>query len=181
MKGSALRAFVAALLLAGTTSFPARADAPPDERVHTSERFAFTAQARYAEVFPLFGALQEMAWAPGWNPDFVWPRPATDCAGMVFHIAQGGRVATWLATAFDRAAGRVQYVYVVPDVMVTLITLTVLDRGPTTDVRVQYDRTSLTSRADDLVSGMATNDRHAGPEWAEQINAYLARRAKPHT
>src|SRR5579863_1928955 len=100
MKGSALRAFVAALLLAGTTSFPARADAPPDERVHTSERFAFTAQARYAEVFPLFGALQEMAWAPGWNPDFVWPRPATDCAGMVFHIAQGGRVATWLATAF---------------------------------------------------------------------------------
>jgi hypothetical protein len=181
MKGSALRAFAAALLLPSTTSFPARADTTPDERVHTSERFAFTAQAPYTEVFPLFGALQEKAWAPGWIPDFVWPRPATDCAGMVFRIAQEGRVATWVATAFDQAAGRVQYVYVVPDVMVTLITLTVLDRGPTTDVQVQYDRTSLASRADDLVSGMATNDRHAGPEWAEQINAYLARAVRgPH-
>lgn len=173
-----LRVFMAALL-PSLTSVPVHADTTPHERMHRSALFAFTAQARYAEVFPLFGALREKAWAPGWNPDFVWPRPAGDRAGMVFRVAQGGRVATWVATAFDQAAGRVQYVYVVPEVMVTLITLTVRDRGPTTDVEVQYDRTSLSPDADRLVSAMAANDRSAGPEWAEQINAYLAHAAEP--
>jgi hypothetical protein len=52
--------------------------------VHTSEQFTFLANARVADVFPLFGADTERLWAPGWEPRFVWPAIPTDRAGMVF-------------------------------------------------------------------------------------------------
>lgn len=169
------------LALLSTTGSRAHADTVVTQMpAHRSERFSFTANARYDEVFPLFGALKEKVWAVGWNPKFVWPSPAADCAGMVFSISHEGRDVTWVNTVFDSSTGRVQYAYVVPDVMVTLITVAVRDRGATTDVQVQYDRTSLSPDGDELVSDMASHDRRAGPEWADQINAYLGRGTEPH-
>ena len=179
MSHFAFHAQLAALALLSTTSSSSLADTRVTHMpAHTSERFDFTANASYAQVFPLFGALEEKVWAPGWNPQFVWPLPAADCAGMVFRTSLEGRIASWVNTAFDPSTGRVQYVYVVPDVMTTLITLSVRDQGSTTSVKAQYERTSLSPHADELVSSMASGDRGAGPEWAAQINSYLARKEK---
>jgi hypothetical protein len=146
------------------------------QATHTSEQFAFTVPAPFEEVFPLFGALKEKDWAPDWDPDFVWPAPAADRAGMVFRVMHGDRQATWINTAFDPATGRVQYAYVLPDVLATLITIEVRQRADATHVHVRYERTSLSPDADARVLQMAQSDRQAGPEWERLISSACARR-----
>ena len=154
--------------------------AQQQHRVHTSEQFAFVANARSADVFPLFGADMERVWAPGWQPRFLWPASPGDQAGMVFLIAHdhGHKSATWVNTVFDSAAGRVQYVYVLPDVVATVITLQLQARGDKTEVVVRYERTSLSPESDALVKNMAEHDRLAGRQWASQINDYFSRSMK---
>ncbi len=148
--------------------------AEADLRVHTREDFDFVANATMEKVFPLFGAHMERVWAGGWDPRFIWPPKAEDREGMVFGIAHGDRTATWVNTLFDRGAGRVQYVYVLPDLVATLISLSLTPQRDSTHVIVRYERTSLSAEADALVRGMAEHDRMAGPEWAAQINSYLS-------
>ena len=142
-------------------------------RAHTEERFEFTADAPMERVVPLFGADKEHVWVPKWNPQFIHPSPAADVQGMVFTIAHHHLTATWVNTEFDLANGRIQYVYVIPDVMLTTITLRVKPQGERTHVEVEYDRTALTPDADARVREMGEQDRVSGPEWEKQINQAL--------
>jgi hypothetical protein len=141
--------------------------------VHTRERFEFIADAPLDVAWPLFGADAERAWAPDWHPAFIWPAPASDEEGMVFKVAQGAHTAVWVNTALDRVASRIQYVYVIPDLVVTVITLKLKETGPSTHVSVTYERTALADAAGEVVSQMAGRDKLAGPEWAQQINNHL--------
>jgi hypothetical protein len=142
-------------------------------RAHTGEKFTFTAHASIAEVAPLFGADKERVWAPGWNPKFVHPVPASDEEGMVFTVAHDHLKAAWVNTQFDLKNGRIQYVYVIPDALVTVITLQLKPDGDQTHVEVAYDRTALSAEADSHVHHMAEGDRNSGPEWEKQVNDYL--------
>ena len=99
---------------------------------------------------------------------------AEDREGMVFRVAHGERTATWVNTLFDREARRVQYVYVLPEVVATAVTLRLTPERDSTRVTVRYERTSLSAEADAVVHDMARHDRVAGPQWAAQINRYLA-------
>lgn len=147
------------------------------QRVHTEEKFSFTAHAAMSEVGPLFGASRERVWSPGWDPEFVHPVAEADQLGMVFRVKRDGVESTWVNTAFDLTKGVVQYVYVIPAALVTVITLKLTPHGATTEVEVQYDRTALSGAADSEVGRMAEHDRAAGPEWAKQINEYLSKSA----
>jgi len=142
-------------------------------RAHTDEKFAFTAQAPMERVAPLFGADKERTWDPRWEPQFVYPLPAADKRGMVFMVAHGNHKAVWVNTQLDWKNGRVQYVYLIPDMLATLITLQLTAEGEKTRVEVEYERTALTADADEQVRLMAEKDRAAGPEWEGQVNGYL--------
>ena len=146
-------------------------------RVHTEEKFSFIAHASMERVAPLFGADKERVWAPHWDPSFIHPSPAQDAGGMVFTVAHGELRSAWVNTAFDLRNGHVQYVYTIPDHLVTVITLNLLPQGNVTKVEVEYDRTSLRAEADEHVLKMASEDRTAGPEWERQINDYLDQHA----
>jgi hypothetical protein len=148
-----------------------------DPVAHTEEKFEFVANATMDKVAPLMGADRERVWAPGWNPHFLYPRPAADQPGMVFTVMHGPYDVPWVNTEFDRAAGRVQYVYVIPDTLVTVITIRLTPQGDKTHVAVEYDRTALNAGANDHVRQFAEHDRKDGPEWAEQINGWLAKQA----
>lgn len=149
----------------------------PRPLLRTEQSFDFIADGPTEVVAPLLGAHEERAWAPGWNPDFVWPCPARDCEGMVFTVDHDGRKAVWVNSRFDIENGAVQYVYVVPERMVTVITLHIGPRGRQSHVTVIYERTALDSAANDDVRRLAELDANAGPEWAQQINACLAARS----
>jgi hypothetical protein len=144
-------------------------------RAHTEEKFAFTAKASMEIVGPLFGADKERVWSPGWNPQFVHPLPAADEVGMVFTVAHSHLRAAWVNTEFDLKNGRIQYVYVIPDALVTVITLRLTPDGKQTRVEVEYDRTALSAEADSHVRHMAEGERTSGPDWEKQVNGYLER------
>jgi hypothetical protein len=163
------------LLLATTTASASAGEQanslPPLRR--TEEKFAFTAHASMEVVAPLFGAHRERDWALGWNPKFIYPSPAADARGMVFTVAHQHHDAVWVNTEFDLLNGRVQYVYVIPEALVTVITLKLSARESNTYVEVEYDRTALNREANPRVEAMASQDRVAGPEWEKEINDYL--------
>jgi hypothetical protein len=148
---------------------------PGDVRVHTEEKFVFAVNAPMEQVAPLLGAERERAWAPGWDPQFVHPLPAADVPGMVFVVAHSHRKSVWVNTEFDAKKGRIQYVYVIPDALVTLITLQLTPEGNKTRVEVEYERTALSAEADAHVRHLAEGDRTSGPEWEKQVNGYLGR------
>ena len=143
---------------------------------HTEATFHFTAAAPMAEVAPLFGAEREKLWSPDWDPRFVYPAAAADQAGMVFTVRHGDSDAVWVNTQLDLARGVVQYVYVIPDALTTLITLHLRPDGARTRVEVTYARTALNPYANPRVQRLADGDRKAGPEWERQINDYLRKR-----
>ena len=146
--------------------------APP--LLHTREQFSLIANAPFEIAWPLFGADKERAWAADWEPAFLWPQQAFDQEGMVFKVSQGERNAVWVNTAFDPMGRRIQYVYVIPEVVVTVITLKLTPEGHSTAVRVVYERTALADAANELVKNMAAADRVAGKQWERQINRYLS-------
>lgn len=155
--------------------FATRSDSP---LAHTEAKFEFTANGPLDTVAPLMGANRERVWAPGWNPHFILPKPAADQQGMVFTVAHGPYRVPWVNTEFDLQAGRVQYVYVIPDTLVTVITIRLAPEGDKTHVAVEYDRTALSAEANDRVQHLAENDRKSGPEWEGQINGWLEKEAK---
>ncbi len=149
-------------------------------RVHTEEEFVFIADGSFEQVIPLFGADKERLWTPGWNPQFVHPLPSTDQEGMVFTTLHDYGKAVWVNTLLDEKNGRIQYVYVVPGEMLTVIHLKVTPQGNRTKVEVKYDRTALTPESDAHVRHMADGDRKSGQEWEQQVNGYLQRSGATH-
>ena len=140
---------------------------------HTERTFQFVASAPMERVAPLFGAARERDWEHGWNPVFLWPETTTDREGMVFTVAHGHTESVWVNTQYDVERGRFQYVYVIPDTLATVITLSLQPRGQATAVTVRYDRTALNAEASSRVQAMAEQDKNAAPEWERRINEYL--------
>jgi hypothetical protein len=96
----------------------------PEPLMHVTTSFDLVVHAPYATTAPLFGPDGERAWAgKNWNPEFIHPQPGTDVEGAVFTITilHGPLKAVWVNTLFDINARHFQYVYFLPDVMVTVI------------------------------------------------------------
>ncbi len=95
---------------------------------------------------------------------------------MVFRVEHPGHSAVWINTAFDLAAGHIQYTYVLGDAMVTLIDIHLTrDSAQKTGVTVLYERTALIPEANEHVQHFAKGDETAGKEWEEAINGYFAK------
>jgi hypothetical protein len=147
------------------------ADAPV---THSRVEFHFVADGPFEQVAPLFGADEERKWAADWNPQFIYPTPARDEPGMVFRVEHPHHSSIWVNTAFDLAAGHIQYTYVLNDAMATLIDIHLTrDSAQKTGVTVIYERTALTPEANDHVQHFAEGDKRAQKEWEESINGYL--------
>jgi hypothetical protein len=168
---------MAATLGMGASAF-GQAAVKPNQPLRLQSSFDLVVHASYAETAPLFGPEGERAWAgKHWNPQFVYPATAHDEDGAVFTVQHGPLSAVWLTTIFDVPGRHSQYVYFLPDLMVTRIDVrfTPLDAS-TTRVNVVYTRTAITPDANEHVTAMGEGDKTSGPEWQSAIDAYLARR-----
>ena len=148
----------------------------PPQLAHVSTTFRFQLAAPLARVAPLFGPEGERCWAgKDWDPHFLYPQPARDSQGAVFTVQHGPRTSFWVNTAFDLAAGRLQYVAVLPDAFLNVIDvrLTPIDATHTA-VEVTYTRTALAPAANEDVTAMGTADRDKGPRWQTMIEACLS-------
>jgi hypothetical protein len=143
--------------------------------IHVSNSFDFEIAAPFARLAPLFGPEAERAWAgEHWNPVFLYPQPARDVQGAVFTIQHGPHTAIWVNTLFDLANGRMQYVYVIPERLVTTIdvSLRAVDSAHTA-VHVTYVRTALDPSFNDEVASRGNDDRNSGPEWKRSLETCL--------
>lgn len=158
------------------TSLLAQEPAASAALAHTRTEFRFTVEAPFEQTAPLFGADEERKWSPDWNPQFVYPMPAHDQPGMVFRVDHSHHSSIWVNTAFDLAAGHIQYAYVLNDAMTTLIDIHLTREGTgKTGVTVVYERTALVPEANEHVQHFAKGDEAAGKEWSEAINGYFAK------
>jgi len=158
------------------------ADAPkvPAALVHVTNRFSLVVNAPLRDAFPLFGPEGERVWAgKHWDPKFVFPQPSKDVQGAVFTLLHGTQKVVWVNTLFDVDAGRIQYVYFIPDALVTTIDLHLEAASvTTTNVEVTYTRTALSEEANEHVQALGQNDRDSGKDWEGSINAYLKARGR---
>jgi hypothetical protein len=155
------------------------AQEPAAKLAHTRTEFSFTVDAPFDQVVSLFGANEERKWADGWDPQFVYPTPARDQLGMIFRVAHGHNSSVWINTAFDLAAGHIQYAHVLNDVMATVIDIHANRQGlQKTAVSVVYERTALTPEANEHVLHSTKGDENAGKEWGDAMNAYFAKGGK---
>jgi hypothetical protein len=147
----------------------------PEPLLHVRNSFQFTIHAPMKAAAPLFGAHSERAWAGNdWDPRFVYPQPAVDIAGAVFTVERHGHKATWINTAFDLENGHMQYVYFIPETLVTLIDVHLAQRDSSnTNVTVVYERTALRTEANAHVKQLGESDAKAGKEWEAAINDYF--------
>ena len=146
--------------------------------MHAETAFSLVVHLPYSETAPLFGPEGERAWAgKHWNPQFIHPQPASDVEGAVFAIKHGPLNAVWVTTAFDVAARHFQYVYFLPNLLVTTIDVRFnpLDEA-TTHVKVVYARTALTPDGNQHVVALTEGDKSAGKDWQQAIDSYLATR-----
>jgi hypothetical protein len=146
--------------------------------MHTETAFSLVVQLPYAEAVPLFGLEGERAWAgKHWDPQFIYPKPARDVEGAVFTVKHGAFSAVWVNAVFNLEARHLQYVYFIPDLMVTTINVRFkpLDEA-TTQVNVVYARTALTPDGNEHVFAMTEGDKSAGKDWQQAIDRYLASR-----
>jgi len=148
---------------------------------HVRTEFEFMVHAPYSAAAPLFGPEGEKAWASdSWHPRFVYPQPARDIEGAVFQVSHGHHHSTWVNTAFDLEQGHIQYVYLIPGMMVTLIDLHLSKpTADTTDVRVAYERTALRPAANEHVREFGEADKKNGKIWGDDIERYLATQRHP--
>jgi hypothetical protein len=166
-------------LCVGLTARATAQDAPSQPVKRTRTEFHFVVSASFDQAAPLFGAEEERKWAPDWNPTFVYPTPAHDQQGMVFQVNHGEHSSVWVNTAFDLAAGHIEYAYVLNDAMVTVIDIHLTREGAQkTRVSVVYERTALMPEANEHVQHFAKGDEKAGKEWEDAINGYFAKQSE---
>ena len=161
-----------------TLSHVEAARASSEPIAHVRNAFDFTVRAPYDVAAPLFGPEAERAWAgPEWNPRFLYPTSSPDAPGSVFVVERDAHKLFWIATSFDLDSGHIQYVYVLDDLLVTLIDIHLSKPTPgQTGVSVVYERTALRPEGNERVERMGLADRGFGKKWSAAITDYLAKR-----
>ena len=171
-----------AALIAGAAAIAVSAlrqsAAPAAQLLRTQTAFDIVVHLPYAEAAPLFGPEGERPWAgKHWDPQFLYPQPAHDEEGAVFTVHHGSVTAVWVNTLFDLESRHFQYVYFIPDIMVTTIDVrfTSVDAN-STSVHVVYTRTALTPEGNNHVTTFTATDKSAAHDWQQSIDTYLASR-----
>ena len=147
---------------------------PPATQVRS-----FHLDAPVAQVFPLFTALGEKAWADGWEPELLSGREER---GSVFRTAHGNRETTWVVVDYRPAEGRVSYARLAQGSNMGLVDVqcTASPAGGT-EISVRYTLTGLNPRGQAFVSEFL-DPRHYSrmiEEWREATRKALAARAQP--
>jgi hypothetical protein len=129
------------------------------------------------KVFPLFEPIGETAWAPGWEPQVVYP-PSRDARnGTVFLTYDEHRKneTYWTIIEYDAQRHRITYINVIPNYQVRRITVECRETAADqTDATVSYSYTGTTPHGNDDVVKQ-TEDSYAAKmqHWTLAINHYL--------
>ena len=135
---------------------------------------SFHLDAPVAQVFPLFTALGEKAWADGWEPELLSGREER---GSVFRTVNGGRETTWIVVDYRPAAGRVSYARLAQGSNMGLVDVqcTASPAGGT-EISVRYTLTGLNPQGQAFVSEFLDPEHYSRmiEEWRAATRRALA-------
>lgn len=145
----------------------------PATRVHS-----FHLDAPVARVFPLFTALGEKAWAPGWEPELLSGREER---GSVFGTVHDGRETTWIVVDYQPAEARVSYARLAHGSNMGLVDVRCSADSGGTEVSVRYTLTGLNPQGRAFVSEFLDPGHYTRmiEEWRTAISRALAIRGRP--
>jgi hypothetical protein len=157
------------LLIATWSAATMPAPASPATQVHS-----FHLDAPLAQVFPMFTALGERAWAAGWEPELL---SGEEERGSAFRTrGAGGRETTWIVIDFRPAEGRASYARLAQDSNIGLVDVICRQSaGGGTDVSVRYTLTALNESGQRFVQEFLEHEtyRRMIDEWQAAIRAAL--------
>jgi hypothetical protein len=134
---------------------------------------SFHLDAPVARVLPLFTALGEKSWAPGWEPEILSGREER---GSVFRTRHGGRETTWIVVDYRPAAGHVSYARLAQGSNMGLVDVQCSAApGGGTEVSVRYTLTGLDAQGRAFVSGFLQPEEYTRmiEDWRRSISAAL--------
>jgi len=135
---------------------------------------SFHLDAPPAQVFPLFTALGERAWAPGWEPQLLSGETGR---GSAFRTIHGNRPTTWIVTDYRPAEGRVSYARLAQDSNIGLVDVVCTPAAGGTEVSVRYTLTGLNPEGEAFVRDFLDSTRYSEmiEEWHGATRAALSR------
>jgi hypothetical protein len=143
--------------------------ASPATQVHS-----FHLDAPLSRVFPLFTALGERSWAPGWEPLILSGEQERGSAFLTRDKA--GRQTTWIVTEYQPKEGRVSYARLAHDSNIGLVDVICTKAASGgTDISVRYTLTGVSEHGRDFVREFLDADRYAEmiEEWQSATRAAL--------
>jgi len=156
-----MRSFAPFVAVLGLSAWSSAMPAEPTTQIRT-----FHLDAPVPRVFPLFTALGERAWAPGWEPQIL--SGAHERGSAFVTTGVGGRTVTWVVTDYQPAQGRVSYARLVDDSNIGLVDVACVaaSRGGT-DVSVRYTLTPVSVAGKTFVDEFLTEENYTRmiDEW----------------
>jgi Polyketide cyclase / dehydrase and lipid transport len=138
---------------------------------------SFHLDAPRARVFPLFTALGEREWAPGWEPLML---SGAEERGSAFQTRNHhGQETTWIVIEYKPNEGRASYARLAQGSNIGLVDVVCTEAaGGGTDVSVAYTLTALNAEAEVFVEQFLEPQQYARmmDEWRAATSAALARR-----
>jgi Polyketide cyclase / dehydrase and lipid transport len=164
-------AVIAALLpLWSTAAMPN----PPVTQMRT-----FHLDAPLAQVFPLFTANGERAWAPGWEPRIL--SGAEERGSAFITTAHNGGIVTWIVTDYRPAQGHVSYARLVQESNIGLVDVSCTQARGGTDVSVRYTLTAVSEAGESFVAQFLSEEHYTKmiEEWQASTRKALRLPATP--
>jgi len=137
----------------------------------------FHLDAPCAQVFPLFTAQGEKAWAPGWNPEML---SGDTARGSVFRTHHAESETVWIVTDYQPDHYQASYARLVQGSNMGLVDVTCHEDSGGASVTVRYTLTGLGKEGDAFVREFLSDPHYTRfiEEWRTAISAALSARAR---
>jgi len=127
------------------------------------------------EALPLFTAVGETKWVPGWSPTYVSPADGAAVTGGVWLTRDGETEVIWRVQRYDVRARVAEYLRVVPGNRVVVVRVACAPDGAGTLATVTYRVTPIAPAGDASLAAF-TEGAYAEMmgEWERLLAAYVA-------
>ena len=127
------------------------------------------------EIMPLYCPVRELDWCEYWAPKAVYSNSGLVEKNCIFTTSHGEYDVVWIVTDYDVEAGRVEMVYHVPNVLVTLLEIQLTPiNGHTARAEITYTKTAISEEGIKALEEFTKESYDQTMDsWEKAMNHYL--------